>query len=72
MEQQLAQLLANTQLPDEGPRKQAELDLSQAKANPDFPIAIARGGINPSFPGRIRRLPSVNLRGEVKARRRML
>ncbi|EAA32702.1 ARM repeat-containing protein [Neurospora crassa] len=62
MEQQLAQLLANTQLPDEGPRKQAELDLSQAKANPDFPIAIARVGINPSFPVSIRQSALTYLR----------
>ena len=41
MEDQLAQLLANTQLPAEEPRKRAELDLKHAQTNPAFPIALA-------------------------------
>lgn len=41
MEEQLAQLLANTQLPQEEPRKRAELDLKLAQTNPAFPIALA-------------------------------
>lgn len=41
MEEQLAQLLANTQLPQEEPRKRAELDLKHAQTNPAFPLALA-------------------------------
>lgn len=41
MEEQLAQLLANTQLPQEEPRKRAELDLKHAQANVAFPLALA-------------------------------
>lgn len=41
MEDQLAQLLANTQLPQEEPRKRAELDLKHAQTNPAFPIVLA-------------------------------
>ena len=37
MEDQLSQLLADTQLSAEGPRKQAELHLQQAQSNPAFP-----------------------------------
>ncbi|KAI0175843.1 ARM repeat-containing protein [Hypoxylon sp. FL1284] len=41
MEDQLVQVLANTQLPAEGPRKQAELDLKRAATNPAYPISLA-------------------------------
>lgn len=41
MEDQLAQLLANTQLPQEEPRKRAELDLKHAQTDPAFPVALA-------------------------------
>jgi hypothetical protein len=41
MEDQLVQLLSDTQLPAEGPRKQAELHLRQAQANPAFPSSLA-------------------------------
>ncbi|KAK3352709.1 armadillo-type protein [Lasiosphaeria hispida] len=44
MEAHLARLLANTQLPDDGPRKQAELDLVHARASPDFPLTLAHIG----------------------------
>lgn len=40
MEDQLLQLLADTHLPAEGPRKQAELHLRQAESNPAFPISL--------------------------------
>lgn len=48
------QLLANTQLPAEGPRRQAELDLEQAKKNPEFPLALARVGAHTNVPTEIR------------------
>jgi hypothetical protein len=41
MEDQLLRLLADTQLPAEGPRKQAELHLQQAQSNPAFPSSLA-------------------------------
>ncbi|KAI2777112.1 ARM repeat-containing protein [Daldinia loculata] len=41
MEDQLVQVLANTQLAAEGPRKQAELDLKHAASNPAFPLSLA-------------------------------
>lgn len=41
MEDQLLQLLADTHLPAEGPRKQAELHLRQAQNNPAFPTSLA-------------------------------
>jgi hypothetical protein len=41
MEDQLLQLLADTQLPAEAPRKQAEQHLQQAQTNPAFPSSLA-------------------------------
>jgi len=42
MEDQLLQLLSDTQSPAEGPRKQAELHLQQqAQSNPQFPLSLA-------------------------------
>ncbi|KAI5866720.1 ARM repeat-containing protein [Durotheca rogersii] len=41
MEDQLVQVLANTQLAAEGPRKQAELDLKHASTNPAYLLSLA-------------------------------
>lgn len=41
MEDQLIQLLANTQLPEQAPRQQAEIDLKRASSNPAFPVSLA-------------------------------
>lgn len=41
MEDQLLQLLSDTHLPAEGPRKQAEQLLHQAQSNPAFPASLA-------------------------------
>ncbi|KAH9883617.1 armadillo-type protein [Xylariomycetidae sp. FL2044] len=41
MEDQLVQVLRNTQLPAEGPRKQAELELKHAQTNSAYPISLA-------------------------------
>lgn len=41
MEDQLLQLLADSMLQAEGPRKQAELHLSHLKSNPAFPGSLA-------------------------------
>lgn len=48
------QLLANTQLPAEGPRKQAELDLNHARTSPDFPLTLAGIGAHANAPTEIR------------------
>ncbi|KAK0715505.1 armadillo-type protein [Lasiosphaeris hirsuta] len=54
MEEHLVRLLANTQLPQEGPRKQAELDLVHARTNADFPLALASIGRTQTYPIEIR------------------
>lgn len=41
MEDQLVRLLANMQLPGQGPRQQAELELQRARTNPAFPVSLA-------------------------------
>ncbi|KAG6020831.1 hypothetical protein E4U41_002709 [Claviceps citrina] len=41
MEEQLVQLLANTQLPDQGPRQQAEIELKRARTDPVYPVSLA-------------------------------
>lgn len=56
------QLLANTQLSAAGPRRQAELDLSQAKQNPEFPLALARIGAHTNLPTEIRQSALSTLR----------
>jgi hypothetical protein len=67
MEEHLAQLLANTQLPADGPRRQAELDLNQAKKNPEFPLALARIGAHTNAPTEIRQSALSTLRKFVEA-----
>lgn len=54
MEDQLVQVLANTQLAAEGPRKQAELDLKQARLNPAYPLSLANIGKHSSISIEIR------------------
>jgi hypothetical protein len=41
MEDQLVQLLANTQSSEQGPRQQAEIELKHARTNPAFPQSLA-------------------------------
>ncbi|KAI1821648.1 armadillo-type protein [Xylaria intraflava] len=54
MEDQLVQILANTQLPADGPRIQAELDLKRAQSNPVFPLSLANIGRHTSISNDIR------------------
>jgi len=54
MDEHLARLLANTQDKNEGPRKQAELDLLHAQTNPEFPLSLARIGSHTAAPVEIR------------------
>ncbi|KAL2164951.1 hypothetical protein VTH06DRAFT_247 [Thermothelomyces fergusii] len=62
MDEHLAQLLANTQDKNEGPRKQAELDLLHAQQNPEFPLSLARIGVHTGAPVQIRQSALTYLR----------
>ena len=62
MEDQLLRLLADTQLPAEGPRKQAELHLQQAQSNPAFPSGLAAIACRPSVGLEIRQSALLILR----------
>ncbi|KAI0872938.1 armadillo-type protein [Hypoxylon argillaceum] len=62
MEDQLVQVLANTQLAAEGPRKQAELDLKRAQTNPAFPLSLANIGRHASISVEIRQAALSTLR----------
>lgn len=62
MEDQLAQLLANTQLSQEEPRKRAELDLKHAQTNPVFPVALANIAAHGSVSTEIRQAALTYLR----------
>ncbi|KAK0620236.1 armadillo-type protein [Immersiella caudata] len=62
MDAQIAELLAGTQRPEEGPRKQAELDLIRAKTSPEFPLVLGRIGGNTSLPVEIRQSALTTLR----------
>lgn len=62
MEDQLVQVLANTQLPAEGPRIQAELDLKRAQTNPAFPLSLANIGRHTSVSVEVRQAALSTLR----------
>ncbi|KIL92684.1 hypothetical protein FAVG1_03864 [Fusarium avenaceum] len=62
MEDQLVQLLSNTQLPDQGPRQQAEIELKRARTNPAFPLSLANIAAHTSIETNIRQAALTNLR----------
>jgi hypothetical protein len=62
MEDQLVQLLANTQLSDQAPRQQAELDLKRASSNPAFPVSLANVAAHSSIATNIRQSALSTLR----------
>ena len=62
LEDQLLQLLTDTQNPAEGPRKQAELHLQQAQSNPAFPTSLAAIASHTSVSPQIRQSSLVVLR----------
>jgi importin-9 len=62
MEDQLLQLLADTQLPAEGPRKQAEEHLKHAQSNPAFPGSLAAIATHSSVSPEIRQAALLILR----------
>lgn len=62
MEDQLAQLLANTQQAQEEPRTRAELELKHAQSNPAFPILLANIAAHNSVSTDIRQAALLYLR----------
>ncbi|KNB07163.1 hypothetical protein FOXG_08431 [Fusarium oxysporum f. sp. lycopersici 4287] len=62
MEDQLVQLLSNTQLSEQGPRLQAELELKRARTNPAFPLSLANIAAHTSIDTNIRQAALSNLR----------
>ncbi|KAI1394004.1 ARM repeat-containing protein [Hypoxylon trugodes] len=62
MEDQLVQVLANTQLAAEGPRKQAEIDLKRASSNPAFPASLTNVARHSSISVEIRQAALTTLR----------
>ncbi|KAM0563392.1 hypothetical protein ACHAPJ_001110 [Fusarium lateritium] len=62
MEDQLVQLFSNTQLPDQGPRQQAEIELKRARTNPAFPLSLANIAAHTSIDTSIRQAALSNLR----------
>ena len=54
MEEQLVRLLTETQASQEGPRKNAEWQLKQQYANPDFPVALVAVGSHSDIPIEVR------------------
>lgn len=54
MEEQLVRLLSETQSPQEGPRRNAEWQLKQQYANPDFPVALVSIGTHNDVPVEVR------------------
>ncbi|PFH58151.1 hypothetical protein XA68_14093 [Ophiocordyceps unilateralis] len=62
MEDQLVQLLANTQLADQAPRKQAEIELIRAEANPAFPVCLANIASHASVATAVRQSALTTLR----------
>lgn len=62
MEDQLIQLLTSTQLPDQAPRQQAEIDLKRAQTNPAFPQSLANVSAHTSVETNIRQSALSTLR----------
>lgn len=54
MDDHVVQQLANTQLAQETPRKQAELELLNLRTNPEFPLALLRIGSHIKVPVQVR------------------
>lgn len=56
------QLLANTQLPDQGPRQQAEIELKRARTSPAYPVSLAKIASHTSISTGIRQSALTSLR----------
>lgn len=61
------QLLANTQLPDQAPRQQAELELLKARKNPAFPVSLAKVASHTSISTAVRQSALTSLRLFIEA-----
>lgn len=62
MEDQLIQLLSNTQSPEQAPRQQAELELKRAASNPGYPTSLANIAAHVSVDTNIRQAALTTLR----------
>jgi importin-9 len=51
---ELARLLADTQRPEETPRKKAEIELRHAQTNPSFPVLLTAIAAAATYPTEIR------------------
>lgn len=67
MEDQLVQLLANTQLPEQAPRQQAEIELKHARTNPVFPVSLANVASHTSVDTSVRQSALTTLRLFIEA-----
>jgi importin-9 len=67
MEEQLVRLLAETQSPQESTRKNAEWQLKQQHANPDFPVALVSVGSHADLPVDVRQAALLYLKTYVLA-----
>lgn len=56
------QLLANTQLPDQGPRQQAEIELKRVRTNPAYPVSLAKIASHASVSTAVRQSALTSLR----------
>ncbi|KAM7215961.1 armadillo-type protein [Rhypophila decipiens] len=66
MDDHVAQLLANTQLNEEAPRQQAEIDLKNLRTNPEYPLALLRIGSHTAVGVNIRQAALTTLRKVVE------
>ncbi|KAG6188934.1 hypothetical protein E4U27_006853 [Claviceps purpurea] len=62
MEEQLVQILANTQLLEQVPRQQAEIELKRARTSPAYPVALAKIASHTSVSTNIRQAALSSLR----------
>lgn len=62
MEDQLVQLLQNSQLSEQGPRQQAEIEIKRAATNPAFPVSLANIASHTSIDTATRQLALSTLR----------
>jgi hypothetical protein len=67
MEDQLMQLLSNSQLPEQAPRQQAEIELKHASTNPAYPPALANVAAHTSVETKIRQAALSTLRLFIEA-----
>ncbi|KAK1033592.1 hypothetical protein LTS16_016150 [Friedmanniomyces endolithicus] len=67
MEEQLVGLLTATQSAQEGPRKNAELQLQQQYSDPEFPLALAAIGTHGEVPVNVRQAALLYLKTFIQA-----